>query len=72
MGKTKEFQDNCTWKRPIPGSDRRVVLTQVRSAALPGNAKPPLGKALDAASSGEAGTLTRGSALLKLNQLIKY
>lgn len=72
MGKAEGFQDNRTWKRPVPGSDRGVVLTRERSAALPGDAKPSLGKALDAASSGEARTLTRASALLKLNQLINY
>lgn len=56
----------------VPGSDCGVALTRVWTGALPGNAKPALGKALDAASPGEAGTLTRASALLKLNQLINY
>lgn len=58
MGRAKGFQDNCTWKQPVTGSDHGVVLTQVQPAALLGNAKLPLGKALDVALSGEAGTLT--------------
>lgn len=44
MGTAKGFQDNCTWKQPVPGSDHGVVLTQVQPAVLPGNANYILAK----------------------------